>query len=515
MKPPTQNKSGLGADLTAFACGAVMPLTLAPLNWWLAGILSCAGLAALMQKMPLTGCFRRSFWYGTGMFAIGASWVYNSIHDFGNAPVPLAATLTALFVLLLALLFALPLSLFSTLNRDARAAVVAFPSLWIVSEWFRGWVFTGFPWLYLGYGFIDTPLAGWAPIAGVLAISWVAAFSGAAIALLMRSHRHRKPAAASIFLVSLVLVAGLFFNRIEWTDPSEKTITAGSIQPAVPLAAKWNPANLEDILALYLRQTRLLEGSELVIWPESAIPRVASEVQGFLQTLHQRATRSGLSLLVGIPTIDAETGDYYNSVISLGVATGSYHKQHLVPFGEYVPLEQWLRGTIDFFDLPMSSFSPGAKKQNLIETKGVKIATAICYEIAFPGLVAEIAGSANMILTVSNDSWFGDSLGPKQHFEMARMRALENSKPVLRSTNDGISAIIDHRGNITAVIPAFERTVLKGAILPRQGTTPFGRWGSGPILVFSLLMLLTAGGINLRGRARADRKVNSPQVLRP
>ncbi len=426
------------------------------------------------------------------MFGIGASWVSNSIHDFGNAPLALAGGLTALFVLLLAVLFALPFSLFDRVNQNIASAVIAFPCFWLIAEWFRGWVFTGFPWLYLGYGFIDTPLAGWAPLIGVLGIGWIAALAGAMLLLPLRAKRSWKAAAGAVLLIVLLFGAGAGLQKIDWTSASGKPVTVGSIQPAVPLAVKWNPGSLNEILTLYRQQTRQLGEVELIIWPESAIPRVAHRAQDYLRLIGQQASDNDASLLVGIPTQNPSTRNYYNSVIALGQASGSYHKQHLVPFGEYVPLEQWLRGTIDFFDLPMSSFSAGSSQQPLIQAQGMAVATAICYEIAYHGLVADLSRDSNMILTVSNDSWFGDSLGPKQHFQMARMRAVENSKPLVRSTNDGISAIIDHRGNITAIIPAFERAILKGTLTPQQGSTPFNHWGSTPILVFSLIVLAIA-----------------------
>ena len=206
----------------------------------------------------------------------------------------------------------------------------------------------------------------------------------------------------------------------------------------------------------------------------------------------KRALDTNTALLTGIPTRNTTTRQYHNSVMALGTASGIYHKQHLVPFGEYVPFERWLGGTMAFLNLPMSVFSPGPALQQPIRANDVRIGTAICYEIVFPDLVATTANRSNLLLTVSNDSWFGRSIGPKQHFQMARMRAAENRKPLIRATNDGITALINHHGKVVATTPPFIRSTLTGQLTPYRGQTPFGRWGSNPVLLCSLIMLLAA-----------------------
>ena len=454
--------------------------------------MSVAALVLLLRGMPASSCFWRSFWYAMGLFGSGASWVFFSIHDFGNASAALATSLTLLFITAPALSFALPMTLYSRFNGHSVATILAFPSLWVLAEWFRSWVLTGFPWLYLGYGFIDTPLAGWAPVTGVMSISWIVVFCGVMLALIPDWRANRRTVQNGLMVTVLFWASGWLLSAQSWTTPLGPTFSVGTIQPSLPLTTKWNSGKLDEILSLYRNQTKTLGQQDIIIWPESAIPRLQHEVKDFLQEIDTTATNNQTALIIGIPTQNPQSRQYFNSVIGLGTAEGAYHKQHLVPFGEYVPLEQWLRGTIEFFDLPMSRFSAGDPNQPLIKAKGVNIASAICYEITFPSLVSRLAVDANLLLTVSNDSWFGDSLGPKQHFEMARMRALENGKPLIRATNDGISALIDHRGKVTDTIPAYSRTVLRGALSPRSGNTPFNRWGSAVILLFSLAMILIA-----------------------
>jgi len=486
----TPRQIRIGWRLLALLAGALYPLALAPFDLPLFGIVSAAALCALLKDTSPRETFLRCLAYALGLFGVGASWVYVSIHVYGQAPPPLAALLTALFVITLALSMALPFTLYGTLLRKNNPLVVlfAFPSFWVLAEWLRGWLFTGFPWLYLGNSHVDTWLAGWAPIGGVLALSWMAAFSAAALAQ-AGNLRHRPSGfAAGILLTCLLWLWGSTLAEKQWTEPSKSTLSVALLQPALPLEQKWDQNALSNILDIYAEDTEKLWANDLVVWPESAIPELRHRVDHYLNWMDERASQQGSTLITGIPTQQGST--LFNSVIVLGEGSGIYHKRHLVPFGEYVPLEQLLRGTIRFFDLPMSAFSGGADQQPLLRVGNHTIATAICYEIVYQDLVASTAADADILLTVSNDTWFGTSIGPHQHFQMARLRALENAKPLLRGTNDGITALIDSRGVVQAQLPQFERAVLSGEITPRTGSTPFNRFGSWPVVLWSWVMVL-------------------------
>ena len=493
--------------------GSLLPFSLAPFGWWPLGIISIAGLANLLCSQQTTRTrFVRVLCFGLGVYGIGVSWIYVAIHDHGGAGIALSVLMVTLFVGFLALLLSLPFLLLGKVlnSSNANTYLLVFPSLWVVGEWFRGWAFTGFPWLYLGYGHTETWLLGWAPVVGALGVSWITAFCGALLALIFKitcnfkaGNRHIKQLLSPLFGVSLVAFfwfGGYFLKGVHWTQPSGKLLSIGLVQPAVPLEIKWDPYKLPQIFEQLRADTELLFNNDLVVWPESAIPRLKNEVADYLSAISVEAKETNTALITGIPT--AETGGnsptrpgsfyskYYNSVIGLGVASGVYHKQHLVPFGEYVPFENWLRGTIAFFDLPMSAFSSGPLGQTPIKAKGTNIATAVCYEVAYAELVRRSATEANLLLTLSNDTWFGKSIGPKQHFQIARMRAVENEKPLIRATNDGISALITADGRVSAIAPSYKRHLLEGALEPRTGLTPFGRYGSFPILLTSLLCVL-------------------------
>lgn len=497
--PEKRRPYRIGSGLLALLAGAIYPLSLAPTDWPLAGLLSVAALCALVQGRGWREVFWRGLWYGAGLFGVGASWVYVSIHVYGEAPPLLAGLFTGLFVALLALCLALPLALLGLVRRATPLLMLfVFPSVWVLAEWLRGWFLTGFPWLYLGYGHLDTWLAGWAPLGGVLAVSWLAAFTAAAMAQLRFANKHNPPLLGGLALVAVCWLAGAGLAGKSWTEPAPTPLRVALVQPALPLNVKWDQSSLEHILDLYRDTSEPLWENDLVIWPESAIPELLHHVSPYLQVMDDRAREAGAALITGIPTWS--DGRYYNSVLALGEGEGLYHKRRLVPFGEYVPLEQWLRGTIRFFDLPMSAFSRGPASQPLLQAGDLAIGTAICYEIVYQDLVADSAASADILLTVSNDTWFGTSAGPHQHFQMARLRALENGKPVLRGTNDGITAIIDSQGRVEASLPQFEPAVLVGEVVPHSGTTPFGRVGSWPVVLLSGV-LLGLGAASTRQKA--------------
>jgi len=463
--------------------GALVTLSLAPFDVWPAGILSCALYAWLLSTCnPAQGLWR-GWLYGLGMFGTGVSWIYVSIHDHGNASAPLAAGLTAFFCAGMALYHALFGWAYVRFVRPLPGGMlVGFPALWVLIEWLRGWFLTGFPWLYLGYAHVETSLSGWGPITGVFGLSFIVALSGTCLFLAWRS---RKLIACTTYTVILATLwgGGEVLKSTQWVaTASEHPLDVAIVQPNVPQEHKWDRAWYQRILDQLSDMTAPLLGRDLVIWPESAIPNYYQQAQDFLQPLDRRAAALDTTLILGIPYRPAGSGEYYNSVAALGFGEGVYHKRRLVPFGEYVPLEDLLRGLIDFFDLPMSAFSPGPEEQRPLRAGTYRIAPFICYEIVYGAMVAKSARDADLLLTVSNDTWFGHSIGPSQHLQIAQMRARENGRYVLRGTNNGISAIIDHQGRIVSRTEQFKATVLTGQAEVMLGSTPFASFGNLPIL---------------------------------
>ena len=501
---------GIAGHAAALLAGALLPAALAPFDIWPLAVLCPLALLALLRRPGPAVAALRAWSFGVGMFGTGASWVYVSIHQYGSAPVPLAAFLTLLFCLGLALFPALTFWAWARWVRERPGGVLfGFTAAWVLGEWWRGWFLTGFPWLYAGYSQLEAPLAGWAPVLGVLGIGLILAFTAAALYLTLTRTRGGPAALAAS---ALLWTAGPLLERAGWTVPAGEPLSVAMVQGNIAQELKWEPGQLEAILDTYVAMSEPLWGTDLVVWPEAAVPAYLDLVVDKLAPLAARAVQSDSTLLLGIPTRDAnETRrrgfDAFNSIAVIGTDSGLYHKRRLVPFGEYVPLEPWLRGLIAFFDLPMSSFSSGPAEQAPLTVRGLRVAPSICYEIVYPDLVGAGAAQAELLLTVSNDTWFGASIGPLQHLQMARMRALETGRPLIRATNNGISALIDDRGRLLVRGGQFTQEVIRGDVQPTTGLTPFARWGSWCALLLAVLPLLAAQLLAPPGAALARRRI--------
>jgi apolipoprotein N-acyltransferase len=485
---------GWKGNVLALLAGALTPLALAPFNFWPLEVVSIALFYLSLRDLRAGWALFRGWCYGLGAFLAGTSWVYVSIHDYGAASIPLAAGLTFGFCAGIALFFALPAWLWALCLRRNHAPIgdaLAFAALWFGLELFRSWFLTGFPWLFAGYSQMDGPLASLAPVGGV----WLLSFSLALVAALLVNIPVliRKPISlvAGIVLLTAPWFGAVAFKGQVWTQPAGKPLTVAAIQGNIAQELKWDPAHVQNTLALY-RQMTLREGkTDLIVWPENAIPVLKEYAQSYLQDATTIASQRGAALITGIPVRERDDKGqdrYYNAVTVNGDGAGTYYKQKLVPFGEYVPLQEQLRGLITFFDLPMSDFLPGPKDQPLLTAKGYKIAPFICYEVVYPEFVAEMAARSEILLTVSNDTWFGKSFGPQQHLQMVRMRALESGRWMIRGTNNGVTALVDPFGRITAQIPSFELATLHGSVVPMQGTTPYLNWRLWPLAIVSTLL---------------------------
>jgi len=483
--------------------GAANALAFAPYSCWWLPPLSLAGLLLKLRRRSSRQAGLDGFCYGFGMFAAGLSWVHVSIDQFGGMPFIATLALMALLCGYLALYSALVCYLLSRcFDTEGRRIWLAFPALWLVTDWLRGWIMTGFPWLWLGYSQSDSPLAGWAPLLGVEGATLGVLLSGCALYLLI-SRR-------SIGLPLLVLAAcwggGALLRDWSWADASGK-LKVALVQGNVEQTLKWVPEQRWPTLLKYLDLSEPHLDADLIVWPESAIPAMAFEVSDFLQRTDAALRSQHTALITGIIDYQRSSGRYYNSLLGLGQinadadADNGYHPGHgnryfkhqLLPIGEFVPFEQWLRPLAPLFHLPMSSFSRGDWQQRNLQAKGHKIVPAICYEIAFnEQLRANLQPDSELLLTVSNDAWFGDSIGPHQHLQIARWRAMELARPVLRATNTGITAIIDAAGRIQQRLPQFEAGALADTIVLYRGLTPFARWGSWPLYLWIGAALLLA-----------------------
>ena len=470
--------------------GAIFPLGLAPFNLWPAVLISIALLFRSLQHKTIKKTLLNTTAYAFGLFFAGASWLYVSIHEYGFIAAPLALLATILFCLFLACIFAIPFALSALIPQTPISWIFALPSIWILSEWVRTWFLTGFPWLFAGYSHTGTWLSGWAPVGGVLWLSFLSAFSGILLALICQGRIKVSVVRQSTVVMLCVVFAGYILQQYQWTEESGKPLSVTLIQPNIPQSGKWSEEKQTAILTQLSAQTEGHWDKDLIIWPEMAVPTIPERIPVFMQDLQKRALKTNTSLLSGIVIYDNETRRYFNSMIAMGPSTGQYNKTRLVPFGEYVPFESMLRGLIKFFDLPMSSIALGAVNQHPFSVHGHLISAAICYEVVYPDLVARNSIDSAIIMTVSNDTWFGRSIGPKQHMQMAQMRALENAKPLMRGTNNGISALVDHKGRIYQLAEQHKIAALSGIVQPRIGATIFSKLRSWPIIFIALLICI-------------------------
>ncbi len=373
---------------------------------------------------------------------------------------------------------------------------------WLISEYLRSVVFTGFPWLSIGYSQIDSPLANFAPLIGEVGITALVILINVCLVKIVVTLKqsNKKRLALPLLLLFIITALSYGLTDVNWVQATGKKTKVALVQGNIAQSIKWAPEQEWPTMLKYLDLTRVNYDADIIIWPESAIPAIEPSVQDYLSTVNQSALLNNTAIITGILNYNFESKEYFNSLIVLGNKKegddlgyyynhrNRYSKNHLLPIGEFVPFQELLRPIAPLFNLPMSSFSRGNYMQDNLIAKNLHILPLLCFEIVFPHqLAANLTKQTNLFLTVSNDAWFGDSHGPHQHMEIARMRALEFGRPLLRSTNNGITAVVDHHGNFIARIPQFEEAVLTTEVALVTGETPYSQW---PRLILLLMIII-------------------------
>ena len=476
----------------AFCAGALNVLAFAPYGWWPLQLLS---LAALFWLLSRTGGIRRSaligWMYGFGWLLFGTCWLYISLHDYGDLPAWMTVIAVAGLALFLSGLMAAATGFAAWLRQRWQSSpsihlLLLLPAMFMLAEWTRAWIFTGFPWVSSGYAHNAAPLAGFAPLIGVYGIGLLSAVIAGALVLLPR---HKALALIPIGL----LAAGAALHRIDWTAPYGKPITVRLLQANVPQEMKFNPDRVPDTLLQYYRMMTDAP-ADLIATPETAMPLLLGQLPpDFVPRLATFAQTSHSQLLLGAPISDSAV-HYTNSVVGIdprGNATYRYDKHHLVPFGEFIPLGfHWF---IDMMHMPLGDFARGEPIQKPLAVKDQWVLPNICYEDLFGEEIADqLSGEASqstLLLNVSNIAWFGNSIALPQHLQISQMRTLETGRPMLRATNTGATAVIDQKGHVLNQLPLQSIGVLSASVQGYRGMTPYIRLGNRLIVALALLML--------------------------
>jgi len=476
-------------SLLALVAGVLVTLSFSPFYWWPLLLPAFAVVYLLWRNASSGRAFYYGLLFGIGQFASGASWVYISIQSFGGMPPALAGVCVTGFVLLLSLFPALAGWLQAMFGRWGVISRMVFiiPVCYLVMEWLRGWMLTGFPWLTTGYALLDTPLSGLAPIGGVYMLSLLGLMTiGGMIVLLID---YELKTALIAILLATAWSGSWYLDQRAWSHVEGQPIKVAVIQNNVPLLDKWQVNRRADIIDEYLLRSSEHTDKDLIVWPEGAIP---DYLENMPPAFWHRLKSHPADFVFG--TLYRPEGDdrYYNSMIAVNHRVTVYSKQHLVPFGEFFPMQQQLDPILKYLTIPMADFTPWPDTQRPLEVAGVKAAASICYEDAFPQEWRNQVASSGILVNVSEDMWFGNSLAPHQRLQMARFRAREFERPMVRSSNNGLSSLIDWKGKIDVITPQFEKAVAVGIVQPRQGETPYARFGDLPTQVLSVFLLLSA-----------------------
>ena len=498
--------------LVAALAGLALCLAFAPFNQWWLSLLCPALLMALWQDATPRHAAATGFWFNAGLYGGGTYWLYISIHQIGNAPVWIAALVLLAMVSALAAYGALLGYGVARLlpARGATRWLAGLPAAWLLVEWIRGWLLTGFPWQSLGYAHTDTWLAGMAPVAGVYGVSSLVLLNAGALMTLWQGAPRERLLAVAV--VALSWGAPLALRQVAWTQVAGAPVSVAIVQGAVPQDEKWQEGHREQQLAIYHDLTLKALGTQVIVWPEAAPPDLAQNLQDYLLDLYHQAHARGSALVIGVLRQSA-AGDYYNSILELGDEAGWYDKQHLVPFTEVIPVPKFARDWLEFMKLPYEGFSYGAANQPPLAAGPLVLEPGICYDDAYGSSNLAMLRTANALVTVTNDGWFGHSTARYQHLQIARMRAIEAGRPALRAANDGISAVIGPDGRVQAEAPGYTPYVLRATVVPRTGLPPYARTGNWLIMCLAAVTLAAAMASRVRGTFAASMRSTGPLSL--
>jgi len=483
-----------------FGLGGLYTAAFAPFGLWLLLPLLLLPVLYVWYSVSPRDAGWLSFWFGLGIFLSGTYWIYISVVVFGQAPAWIAIVLMLGLVLIMSLWLWIAGWLISRLaHGEPWLLLIVAPAGWVLVEWLRGFMFSGFPWLAAGYSLIDSPLAGFAPVLGVYGVSFALMLSAAAVLVsIVVPGRQR---AIALAIVVAPWIGGGLLKLPAWTEADGEPLTVTLLQAGISQDRKWLDDMLLPTLRWYRQATLAVADSDIVLRPEVAVPELDVNVDSYIEALQKDAGRADQTILFGILEWAEGRGETetYNSIMLVDEQRRQYYrKRHLVPFGEYFPVPPTVREWMRMLSLPHSDLSAGDDVQPLLVTAdGIPLAAAICYEDAYGAEQLYALPEARILVNVSNDAWFGDSIAPHQHLQITRMRSLEAGRYTVRATNTGISAFIGPDGDILSAGAQFEPVRLTHDVEPRRGATPYVVVGNIPVVTVCVLLV---AGLWIRAR---------------
>ncbi|MFT6836257.1 MAG: apolipoprotein N-acyltransferase [Francisellaceae bacterium] len=478
-------------NLICLLAGFSLVFSFSPYSFSFIAFISIAILFFIIDISLPKKAFIRGYLFGLGLFGYGISWVYVSLTSLGDSPVWLSIIITILFIGLISIFPAI-FAYFSAkiFAKSKTRTLLIFPAFWILVEIMRGWIFTGFPWLSLGYSQTNTLLGSYAKIGSVSLVSIIVCLVSALIVLIFQI-KYRYCKILPIIAISLLFLGGWILGKQNFVYDTHQSREVLLIQGNIKQTDKWDAQKTMSILNTYYDLTEAnIKDNMLVFWPENAIPLFPYQVKSYLNVVDKLAEDHHASILIGLPILNRKTKQYYNGATVIGYGYGTYLKHLLVPFGEYFPMQWLTKPFVKMMNVPMSSFTPGPEIQPTLKMGKINVSVLICYESAFPTQVRKNIQNAQLLVTLSDDAWFGHTIGSAQHLEMARMRAIETGRYVVQATNNGTTAIINNKGEVTNTIPQFTRGALSGKVYLISGETPWLRYGMPPIFMLIFLMII-------------------------
>ena len=490
MRQKTSNLQITKSNLIqATISGSLSVFSFSDISHWTIIIVAIGWFLLVLKNANKTESFWVGWFFGIGYFGSNIWWIHISIERFGIPDPLIAVSLNAIFICLLAFYFSL-FGLFIKLLSSSRVPFLLIaPIIWLIVEIARGFFLTGFPWLVVGYTQIDSPLSALLPLIGAYGVSFVVVSLAACLTSLVCS-KSLIQKSVIVFPAMLILISSHFLEKSEYTSEINDPLNISIIQGSLPFEIRWSNNSTKLILERYLELSKDEWTSDILVWPETVFTMPLDLNETEVKLLKSVSQRTNTHLILGVPFLQSPDNKIFNSILSVSESIDLYKKRKLVPFGEYFPFRKLFRNFYDTLNIPLSDFTQGPREKNKFIIKDNTIGVLICYEIAFASIVRSSLPQAELIVNLSNDSWFGRSIAAYQHLQIVRVRAAELERPIIRATNTGISAIINYKGDVIVSSEQFTAQVIDGIVKGRVGSTPYSKIGELGVAFYALALVL-------------------------